>query len=109
MSELREQLIQSGRLMTKETKEQVERIAKQLFNVAKHVENGQDSVPAEDTPWEPAESDIQEAVHAMARYVLSTYTENDRLRAKVKQLEEARDEWESRYESLLSDIGGVSP
>ena len=87
MSQYREQLIQEGKLIPVQTKQITERIAKQLYNVAKRVEDGQDSVSAEDIEWEATEADIQDVFRAMGRYVVSTYTENDRLRDKVKRLE----------------------
>jgi hypothetical protein len=89
VSDLREQLIREGKLVPLETVKAIERVSKQLYNVAKRTEDGQDSVPPEDLLWEEADNDVQEVFRAMARYVLSTYTENDRLRGQRLRVKQA--------------------
>ena len=68
------------------TGQRVEFLAKQLFNVmqnkAKELEPGQ---PTE--TWDSAPEDLRQLFMAQADYVLGTYEENSRLRARVRVLE----------------------
>ena len=67
----------------------VEPLAKQLYNVFKSTAIKADRF-ADGTveEWEDVEAEFQEIFRAQAKYVLSTYTENDRLRAENARLKE---------------------
>lgn len=70
------------------TFERTESVAKQLYNVflgkAKEQDETQDEM---DTQYEEQTNEFKELFRAQAKYVLSTFHENEKLRARVKELE----------------------
>ena len=63
---------------------QTESLAKQLYNVFVGVLVGVDENERED--YEALGDDIKNCYRAQAKYVLSTFNENEKLRARVKEL-----------------------
>lgn len=68
------------------TGQRVEFLAKQLFNVMQN--KAKELAPGEPTEtWDSAPDDLRQLFMAQADYVLGTYEENSRLRARVRVLE----------------------